>query len=202
MNLPCPLKKLKHSKWYAWDGMCLRNRKNISASLTKKKNLRKVQTCRYIMIMENYFTHPLIAKQITESMIKNVLQQIWNKFVIFPTNMRFGKRTAKSIIFAYIQNVLLKIWTDIMVNLVKENSFTQQDYHGRLCVTLLHSYCTSTYTEVTVLLLWSSSNATLEYPCACRYSNRAAVWVLHGNSRVTSKEQHGYFSVGTSAVTV
>ena len=63
------------------------------------------------------------------------------------------------------------------------------------------SYCTSTYTtEETVLLLWSSSNATLEYPR--RYSNRVAVWVFHGNSGVTSQEQNGYFSVGTSAVTV
>ena len=77
---------------------------------------------------------------------------------------------------------------------------TQQDYYGRRCGTLLHSDGTSTYTEVTVLLLWSSSNATLEYPR--RYSDRVAVWVLHGNSRVTSQEQHGYFSVGTSAVTV
>ena len=77
---------------------------------------------------------------------------------------------------------------------------TQQDYYGRRCGTLLHSYCTGTYTEVTVLLLWGSSNATLEYPR--RYSNRVAVWVLHGNSRVTSKEQHCYFSVDTSAVTV
>ena len=62
---------------------------------------------------------------------------------------------------------------------------TQQDYYGRQGGTLLHSY--STYTEVTVLLLWSSSNATLEYPR--RYSNRVAVWVLHGNSRITSQEQ-------------
>ena len=76
----------------------------------------------------------------------------------------------------------------------------EQDYYGRRGGTLLHSYCTSTYTEGTVLLLWSSSNATLEYPR--RYSNRVAVWVLHSNSRVTSQEQHGYFSVGTSAVTV
>ena len=65
---------------------------------------------------------------------------------------------------------------------------------------LLHSYCTGTYTEVTVLLLWSSCNATLEYPR--RYSNRVAVRVLHGNNRVTSQEQNCYFSVGTSAVTV
>ena len=77
---------------------------------------------------------------------------------------------------------------------------TQQDYYGWWCGTLLQSYCTSTYTEVTVLLLWSSSNATLEYPR--RYSNRVAVWVLHGNSRVTSQEQHGYSNVGTNAVTV
>ena len=55
---------------------------------------------------------------------------------------------------------------------------------------LLHKY-----------LHWSNSaaflsnpNATLE--CPCRYSNRVAVWVLHGNSRVTSQEQPGYFSVG------
>ena len=61
---------------------------------------------------------------------------------------------------------------------------TQQNYYGWRCGALLHSYCTVTYTEVTVLLLWSSSNATLEYPL--RYSNRVAVWVLHGNSRVTS----------------
>ena len=78
---------------------------------------------------------------------------------------------------------------------------TQQDYYGRRCGTLLHSYCTGTYTDVTVLLLWSSSNATLEYPR--RYSKKVAVWVLHGNSRViTSQKQHGYFNVGTSAVTV
>ena len=77
---------------------------------------------------------------------------------------------------------------------------TQQDYYGRRCGTLLHSYCTSTYTEVTVLLLWSSSNAALEYQR--RHSNRVVVWVLHGNTRVTSQEQYSYFSVGTSAVTV
>ena len=77
---------------------------------------------------------------------------------------------------------------------------TQQDYYGRRCGTLLHSYYTSTYIEVAVLLLWSSSNLTLEYPR--RYSNIVAVWVHHGNSRVTSQEQHSYFSVGTSAVTV
>ena len=29
----------------------------------------------------------------------------------------------------------------------------QQDYYGRRCGTLLHSYYTGTYTEVTVLLL-------------------------------------------------
>ena len=78
--------------------------------------------------------------------------------------------------------------------------FTQQDYYGRQCGTLLHSYCTSTYTEVTVLLLWSSSNATFEYPR--RYCNRVAVWILCVNSRVTSQEQHGYFSVDTSPVSV
>ena len=81
-----------------------------------------------------------------------------------------------------------------------EDDGAQPDYYGLRCGTLLDSYCTCTYTEVTVLLLWSSSNATLEYPC--RYSNKVAVWVLHGNSRVTSQEQYGYFSVGTSAVTV
>ena len=60
------------------------------------------------------------------------------------------------------------------------HSTTQQDYYGRRCSALLHSYCTGTFTEVTVLLLWSSSNATFEY--LCRYYNRVAVWVLHGNS--------------------
>ena len=89
-------------------------------------------------------------------------------------------------------------------SLIEQLLSTQQDYYGRRggTGTLLRSYCTSTYTEVTVLLLWSSSNATLGYPR--RYSNRVAVWVLHGNSIVTSQEQHGYFSVGTciSAVNV
>ena len=52
---------------------------------------------------------------------------------------------------------------------------TQQDnpqYSIILC-----SYCTGTYTEVEVLLLWSISTATLEYPC--NFSNRVAVQVLH-----------------------
>ena len=75
-----------------------------------------------------------------------------------------------------------------------------EDYYDRQCGTPLHCYFFSIYTEVTVLLLWSSSNATLEYPH--RYSNRVAMWVLHGNCRATSQEQHGYFSVGTNAVTV
>ena len=30
---------------------------------------------------------------------------------------------------------------------------TQKDYYGRRCCTLLHSYCTGTYTEVTMQLL-------------------------------------------------
>ena len=89
------------------------------------------------------------------------------------------------------------IWFELYIYLPLQK---QQDYYGRRCGSLLHSYCTGTYTEVTVLLLWSSSNATFEYPR--RYSNRVAVWVLHGNSRVTSQEQYCYFSAGTSAVTV
>ena len=83
---------------------------------------------------------------------------------------------------------------------IKLSITTQQDYYCQRCGTLLHSYCTITYTKVTVLLLWSSSNATLEYPR--RYSNKVSVWELHGNSRVTSQDQPCYFSVGTSAVTV
>ena len=44
-------------------------------------------------------------------------------------------------------------------------SFTsQQDYYGRQRGTLLHSYCTGTYTEVIVLLLWGNSAVTMEYP--------------------------------------
>ena len=97
------------------------------------------------------------------------------------------------------------VWSVFSLNY--RTLYTQQDYYGRRiprrCGTLLHSYSTSTYTEVTTVLLlwtWSSSNATLEYPH--RYSNRIAVWVLHGNSRITSQEQHGYFSIGASTVTV
>ena len=98
-------------------------------------------------------------------------------------------------------NCVVNYWyqtgCDFILQRVRPIFHTQQDYYGRRCGTPLHSYCISTYTEVTVLFLWSSSSATLEYPH--RYSNRVAVWVLHGNSRVTSQEQHSYFSVGTSA---
>ena len=41
---------------------------------------------------------------------------------------------------------------------------TQQDYYGWRGGALLHSYCTGTYTEVTVLLLWGSSAVTMKYP--------------------------------------
>ena len=50
---------------------------------------------------------------------------------------------------------------------------TQQDHYDPQYGTLLHSYCTGTYTGVVVLLLWSSSTVTLEYPR--RYSNQVAV---------------------------
>ena len=77
---------------------------------------------------------------------------------------------------------------------------TQQEYYGQRCGTLLHSYCTSTYTEITVLLLWGNSAVTMEFPHS--YSVGVPVWVLQGSIGATSKKQHCYFSVGTSAVTV
>ena len=77
-------------------------------------------------------------------------------------------------------------------------SHTQQDYYGRRCGILLHSYCTSTYTEVTVLLLCGKSAVTMEYPQS--YSVGVPAWVLQGSIGATSKKQHCYFSLGTSAV--
>ena len=68
------------------------------------------------------------------------------------------------------------------------------------CGTLLHSYCTGTYTEVTVLLLWGNSAVTMEYPHS--YSVGVPARVLQGSTGATSKKQHYYFSVGTSSVTV
>ena len=76
----------------------------------------------------------------------------------------------------------------------------QQDYYGRQCSNLLHSYCTGTYTEVTLLLLWGNSAVTMEYPHS--YSVGVPAWVLEGSTGATSKKQHCYFSVDTSAVTV
>ena len=73
-------------------------------------------------------------------------------------------------------------------------------YYGRRCGTLLHSYCTGTYTEVTVLLLWCNSAITMEYPHS--YSVGVPAGVLQGSIEATSKKQHCYLSVGTSAVTV
>ena len=52
-------------------------------------------------------------------------------------------------------------------------TLTQQDYCDPQYGTLLHSDCTGTYTDVEVLLLWSSSTVTVAYPR--RYSNRVAV---------------------------
>ena len=76
---------------------------------------------------------------------------------------------------------------------------TQQNYYGQRCGTFLHSYCTGTYTEVTVLLLWGNSAVTMEYPHS--YSVGVPAWVLQGSIGATSKKQHCYFSLGTSAVT-
>ena len=61
-----------------------------------------------------------------------------------------------------------------------------------------YSCNTGAYTEVTALFLYNSF--TVNH--ACRYFNKVAVYVLHGNSQATSKEQHYYVCVGTSAVTV
>ena len=77
--------------------------------------------------------------------------------------------------------------------------YTPQGYYGRWCGTLLHSYYTGTYTEVSVLLLWGNSAVTMEYPHS--HSVGVPVWVLQGSIGATSKKQHCYFSVGTSAVT-
>ena len=55
---------------------------------------------------------------------------------------------------------------------------TQQDNYCPRFSTLLHSYCTGTYTEVTVLLLWSNSThyyfrvpthvlQQMKSPCSC-----------------------------------
>ena len=40
-----------------------------------------------------------------------------------------------------------------LVQLLGKNTDTQQDYYSWQGGTLLHSYCTGTYTKVTVLLL-------------------------------------------------
>ena len=77
---------------------------------------------------------------------------------------------------------------------------TQQDYYGGRYGTLLHSYCTGTYTEVTVLLLSGISAVTMGYPHS--YSVGVPSWVLQGSIGAISKKQHCYFSAGTSGVTV
>ena len=77
---------------------------------------------------------------------------------------------------------------------------TQQDYCDPQYSTILHSYCTLTYTEVTALFLWSISTVTMQY--LHNFSVGLPVWVLQGNSGASSKKQQYYFCVGTSAVTV
>ena len=66
--------------------------------------------------------------------------------------------------------------------------------------TLLHSHCTGTYTEVTVLLLWGNAAVTMEYPHS--YSVGIPAWVLQGSIGATLKKQHCYFSVVANAVCV
>ena len=83
---------------------------------------------------------------------------------------------------------------------MEEKLITQQDYYGRWCGTQLLSFCTGTYTEVTVPLLWGNAAATMEYPHS--YSVGVTAVVLQGTIGATSKKQHCNFSVGTSAVTV
>ena len=79
---------------------------------------------------------------------------------------------------------------------------TQQDYYGRQCGTLLHSYCTGTYTEVTVVLLWGNSAVTMEYPHSYSVGSTCVDTPGQGSIGTTSKKQYCYFSVGTNAVTV
>ena len=71
-----------------------------------------------------------------------------------------------------------------ILNTIAQN--TQQDYYGQRYGTLLHSYCTGTYTEVTVLLSWGISTVTMEYPHS--YSVGVPSWVLQGSIGATSKK--------------
>ena len=68
----------------------------------------------------------------------------------------------------------------------------------------LHSYCTGTYTEVTVLLLWGNSAVTMEY---LHSTSGVPALVLQGSHGATSKKAALLpwllqYSVGTSTVTV
>ena len=56
------------------------------------------------------------------------------------------------------------------------------------------------YTEVTMLLLWGNSAVTMDNLHS--YSVGVPAWVLQGSIGATSKKQHGYFSVCTSAITM
>ena len=53
------------------------------------------------------------------------------------------------------------------------DTYTQQDYDGLQHGTLLQSYCTGTYTEVVVLILWCGSTADL-----LSSENDSYVWAL------------------------
>ena len=75
-----------------------------------------------------------------------------------------------------VAKILTLMQTDDALWLACNQVHTQQDYYGQRCGTLLHSYCTGTYTEVTVLLLWGNSVVTMEYPHS--YSVGVPAWVL------------------------
>ena len=69
---------------------------------------------------------------------------------------------------------------------------------GKKCVILV---TTGTDTEVlTLLFFWDSSAVTMQFLHS--YTVEVPALVFQGNSRATSNEQHSYFGVGTSAVTV
>ena len=122
------------------------------------------------------FANPLI-----KIFLSPVLQNDW--IGIFPLCLQHTHDSgARWVLKSY------KRWTTIskivsyflIFSEVKGFWTTQQDYYDLQYGTLLHSYCTLTYTEVTALLLWSISAVTMYYLHS--YSVRVPTWVLQDNS--------------------
>ena len=81
----------------------------------------------------------------------------WDQHDIKTSNIPL--RTVNSRLFSFASKIIIDCKAFLMAT-TTTIPYTQQEYYDQKYGTLLHSYCTCTYTKETVLLLWSISAVT------------------------------------------